>query len=137
MPKPRSRRICIRLQLDEERRRAEADKLAAITELENRSQEFMREKCEKMALEEKIASLQGQLLIGGNSAQVNPAIRCGSPPIWRSSKCHMLDFHPFALRSQLLCMEFLVTSTLSPKSPVSRHIGSREYGIGKPVCSVH
>lgn len=71
----RKRRVCV-LQLDEQRRRAEADKLAAITELENRSQEFMREKCEKMALEEKIASLQGQLLIGGNSAQVNPAIRC-------------------------------------------------------------
>ena len=65
-----------RAQVDEQRRRAEADKLAAITELETRSREFMREKVAKMALEEKIAGLQGQLLIGGNSAQVAPAIRC-------------------------------------------------------------
>ena len=65
--------------MDEQRRRAEADKLAAITELEHRSQEFMREKSAKMALEEKIAALQGQLLIGGNAAQVTPAIRCALP----------------------------------------------------------
>ena len=62
-------------QLDEQRRRAEADKLAAITELETRSQEFMREKSEKAALEAKIAAMQGQMLIGGSAAQVTPAIR--------------------------------------------------------------
>jgi hypothetical protein len=66
------------VQLDEQRRRAEADKLAAITELERRSREFMKEKNEKRALEQKIASLQGQLLVGGSTVQVTPAIRCAS-----------------------------------------------------------
>lgn len=62
--------------MDEQRRQAEADKLAAITELEHRSREFMREKNEKRALEGKIAKLQSQMLVGGSSADVNPAIRC-------------------------------------------------------------
>jgi Kinesin motor domain len=66
------------VQLDEQRRRAEADKLAAITELERRSREFMKEKNEKRALEQKIASLQGQLLVGGSTVQVTPVIRCAS-----------------------------------------------------------
>jgi hypothetical protein len=66
------------VQVDEQRRRAEADKLAAITELETRSLEFMREKSAKAALEEKIAALQGQLLVGGNVTQATPAIRCAA-----------------------------------------------------------
>ena len=40
------------LEVDEQRRRAEEDKMAAIRELESRSVEFMREKEEKRALEQ-------------------------------------------------------------------------------------
>ena len=64
------------LELDEQRRRAEEDKMAAIRALEARSREFMREKAEKRALEERIAALQGQVLIGGTSkVQESPAFR--------------------------------------------------------------
>ena len=65
------------LELDEQRRRAEEDKMAAIRALEARSREFMREKAEKRALEERIAALQGQMLIGGTSKKVqeSPAFR--------------------------------------------------------------
>lgn len=62
--------------MDEQRRQAEADKLAAITELETRSKQFMTEKREKQQLEQKIASLQGQMIIGGDGLQVSPAVRC-------------------------------------------------------------
>lgn len=55
------------LELDEQRRRAEEDKMAAIRALEARSREFMKEKAEKKRLEERIASLQSQMLSGGNS----------------------------------------------------------------------
>ena len=50
------------LQVDEQRRKAEADKLRAITELEQRSQEFLKGKKEKMDLEERINAMQSQLL---------------------------------------------------------------------------
>jgi hypothetical protein len=62
--------------VDEQRRQAEADKLAAITELETKSRQFMTEKREKQQLEQKIASLQGQMIIGGDGLQVSPAVRC-------------------------------------------------------------
>lgn len=52
------------LELDEQRRRAEADKIAAIKELEARSIEFLREKEEKKKLEQRIAMLTGQMLRG-------------------------------------------------------------------------
>eukprot|EP00898_Chlorokybus_atmophyticus_P003663 jgi/Chlat1/4298/Chrsp29S04386 len=58
------------LELEEQRRRAEADKLAAITALEARSREFMREKAEKRKLEERIVSMQSQLLVGGEPASL-------------------------------------------------------------------
>lgn len=45
-------------QVEEQKRRAEADKLAALTALENASAEFMREKQEKKELEAKIAAMQ-------------------------------------------------------------------------------
>jgi hypothetical protein len=45
-------------QVEEQKRRAEADKLAALTALEKRSREFMREKEEKRALEAKITAMQ-------------------------------------------------------------------------------
>ena len=45
------------LMLEQQKRRAEEDKLAAITALEARSREFMIEKEEKKRLEEKIKAL--------------------------------------------------------------------------------
>jgi kinesin family protein 3/17 len=50
------------LELDEQRRRAEADKMAAIRALEARSLEFMHEKEEKKRLEQRIAMLMGQMI---------------------------------------------------------------------------
>ena len=46
------------LQAEEQKRRAEADKLAALTALEMRSKEFLQEKEEKRALEAKIRAMQ-------------------------------------------------------------------------------
>ena len=53
------------LELDDMRRRAEADKMAAIRALEARSLEFMREKEEKKNLEMRISSLMSQMIRGG------------------------------------------------------------------------
>eukprot|EP00736_Rhodelphis_marinus_P008000 Rmarinus@m.7700 len=53
------------LLLEEERKKAEQDKLAAITALENRSLEVLKEKEEKKRLELRITELQGQLLVPG------------------------------------------------------------------------
>ena len=58
------------LEADEQRRRAEADKLRAITELEMRSQEFLVEKQEKRNLEKRIADMQSQLLSGNDPTSV-------------------------------------------------------------------
>ena len=63
-------------QVEEQKRRAEADKLAAITALEHRSREFMREKEEKRRLETRIANMQSQLLIGGSKLEDTPVFRC-------------------------------------------------------------
>ena len=52
------------LELDEQRRRAEADKMAAMRALEMRSKEFMQEKEEKKRLEQRIAMLMGQMIRG-------------------------------------------------------------------------
>lgn len=52
------------LELDEQRKRAEADKMAALRALEARSEEFMKEKEEKKKLEQRIAMLMGQMLRG-------------------------------------------------------------------------
>ncbi|GMH54526.1 hypothetical protein TL16_g01691 [Triparma laevis f. inornata] len=52
------------LEVDEQRRRAEADKMAAIRALEARSLEFMKEKEEKKKLEERIAMLTDQMIRG-------------------------------------------------------------------------
>ncbi|KAL7999410.1 putative kinesin-like protein [Plasmopara halstedii] len=51
------------LELDEQRRRAEEDKMAAIRALEERSLEFMREKEEKKRLEQRISALTSQMLM--------------------------------------------------------------------------
>ena len=58
------------LEVDDQRRRAEADKLRAITELEVRSQQFLVEKQEKRSLEKRIAEMQSQLLGGETSSSV-------------------------------------------------------------------
>lgn len=50
------------LELEERRRRAEEDKMAAIRALEARSLDFMREKKAKQALEERIARLTSQIV---------------------------------------------------------------------------
>lgn len=66
------------LELDEQRRRAEQDKMAAIQALERRSEEFMKEKEDKRQLEQRINSLQGQMLVGGTegkNVQDTPAFR--------------------------------------------------------------
>lgn len=63
------------LELEEEKRRAEEDKLAALVALEKRSKEFMQEKEEKRRLEERIVSMQSQLLVGGHNLADTPAFR--------------------------------------------------------------
>ena len=52
------------LELDEQRKRAEADKMAAIKALEMRSKEFLQEKEEKKRLEQRIAMLMSQMIRG-------------------------------------------------------------------------
>ena len=66
---------CLPLQVEEQKRRAEADKLAAITALEARSREFMLEKEAKARLEARISSMQSQLLIGGAPLEDTPVFR--------------------------------------------------------------
>ena len=61
------------LELDEQRRRAEADKMVAIKALEARSLEFMHEKEEKNRLEQRINMLMGQMLKGEKSGQAGAA----------------------------------------------------------------
>lgn len=60
------------LELEEGKRRAEADKLAAISALEQRSAEVAQAKAEKRALEARISSMQSQLLVGGSKSHQGP-----------------------------------------------------------------
>ena len=60
------------LRLEQQKRRAEEDKMAAITALESRSREYMIEKDEKKKLEEKIKMLNSQLLVGGKKVEDTP-----------------------------------------------------------------
>ena len=53
------------LEVEEARRREQADKIAAITALERQSQEIARHKAAMAALQTRIASMQSQLLISG------------------------------------------------------------------------
>jgi len=64
------------LELDEQRRRAEEDKMAAIRALEERSREFMREKEEKKRLEQRISALTSQMLMS-NQRRLTPSIGAG------------------------------------------------------------
>lgn len=63
------------LRLEQQKRRAEEDKMAAITALEARSREYMIEKEEKKKLEEKIKMLNSQLLIGGKKVEDTPQFK--------------------------------------------------------------
>lgn len=63
------------LRLEQDKRRAEEDKEAAIFALETRSQEYMVEKQEKLKLEQKIKELTSQLLIGGQRIEDTPQFR--------------------------------------------------------------
>jgi hypothetical protein len=67
------------LELDEQRRRAEADKMAAIRALEARSQEFMKEKEEKKKLEQRISMLMGQMIRGDKTGLLHPNQHSSDP----------------------------------------------------------
>lgn len=60
------------LELEEDKRRAEADREAAIEALERRSREYLQEKEEKRKLEERIKMMNSQLLIGGKKLEETP-----------------------------------------------------------------
>jgi len=62
-------------ELEEEKRRAEEDKAAAINALEVRSREYMIEREEKMKLEEKIKLMHSQMLTGGKRMEETPQFR--------------------------------------------------------------
>lgn len=61
--------------LEEERRRAEADKNAAISALEQRSKEFMQAQQQRQILEEKIKQMNSQMLVGGRKIEDTPQFR--------------------------------------------------------------
>jgi hypothetical protein len=63
------------LQIEEARRREQADKIAAITALERQSAEIARQKAAMSTLQNRIASMQSQLLIGGQNVEDTPAFR--------------------------------------------------------------
>ena len=62
-------------QLEDEKRRAEQDKYAAVIALEARSKEFIQEREEKKRLEEKIRAMYSQMLVGGKIVQDTPQFR--------------------------------------------------------------
>eukprot|EP00958_Prasinococcus_capsulatus_P009935 scaffold965_cov344-Prasinococcus_capsulatus_cf.AAC.3 len=63
------------LELEEEKRKAEQDRIAVITDLQTMSHEFMQEKEEKQKLEEQIQRMQSQLLTGGSKIEESPAFQ--------------------------------------------------------------
>lgn len=63
------------LKLEREKRRAEEDKNAAITALEMRSREYLQEKEQKKALEQKIQAMNSQVLVGGQKIEDTPQFR--------------------------------------------------------------
>lgn len=66
---------CLRIQIEEARRREQADKIAAINALERQSQEIMRHKQAMAALQTRISSMQSQLLVGGQKVEDTPQFR--------------------------------------------------------------
>jgi kinesin family protein 3/17 len=63
------------LQLEDEKKKAEEDKIAAIKALEEKSREFLHEKENKKILENKIAAMQSQLLVGGQRVEDTPQFK--------------------------------------------------------------
>lgn len=63
------------MQLDAERRRAEADKEAVMSELVDREKQIVAEKEEKKRLEEKIRMMHSQILTGGKTLEELPQFR--------------------------------------------------------------
>lgn len=63
------------LEVEEARRREQADKIAAITALERQSAEIAKHKAAMAALQTRIANMQSQLLGGGRSVQDTPQFR--------------------------------------------------------------
>ena len=61
--------------LEEDKRKAEQDKFAAMAALERRSKEFFLEREEKRKLEEKILAMDSQVLIGGRKIEDTPQFR--------------------------------------------------------------
>ncbi len=57
------------MQLEEDKRKAEQDKNAAMAALEQRSREFFQEREEKKRLEEKIRNINSQMLVGGQKIE--------------------------------------------------------------------
>lgn len=96
--------LCLRvsLQVEEQKRRAEADKLAAITALEQRSRDFMAEKEANRRLAERIKSMQSQLLTGGAALQDSAAFKCRVPPPFSltSPPQHRVASHPDSSAAQ-------------------------------------
>lgn len=83
--------------MEEQKRRAERDKLAAITALEERSREFMREKKQKEKLERKIHMLQSQMLLGGQKLEDMPAFRTLIAREHQKIRSVFVKFHNFII----------------------------------------
>jgi hypothetical protein len=57
------------LELEEQRKRAEQDKMAALMNMDQLSKELMLEKAQKQKLEMRIKEMDSQLLVGGHTVQ--------------------------------------------------------------------
>lgn len=83
--------------LEEEKRRAEEDREAALQALESRSKEFFMEREQKKQLEEKIRSMDSQMLIGGRKVEETPQFKTALAEqqklIWKQyeAKVHDLE----------------------------------------------
>jgi kinesin family protein 3/17 len=63
------------IQLEEEKKRAEEDKQAAIFALEQASRQYIQEREEKKRLEMKISMMNSQLIVGGHKMEDTPQFR--------------------------------------------------------------
>ena len=63
------------LELEEQRKQAEAEKHEAITALEARSRDFIQAQEQKRFLEEKIKAMNSQMLHGGKKIEDTPQFR--------------------------------------------------------------
>lgn len=63
------------IQLEEEKKRAEEDKQAAIFALEQASKQYLQEREEKKRLEMKISMMNSQVIVGGHKIEDTPQFR--------------------------------------------------------------